>query len=235
MSLARLVLRNLQQKSALASSSSVFNSAQKQRLGTTTTSTTATSSGFRRWFSSAAAGEETPAVKEVAVSDRDSNKKFKLFPRSSSKRGRSLWRRDPLDFPPALSGLGNALVQATENISKLLGKLSPSGLMGRVRKQDDCYKLQYCVPGLTKDDVKVFVEDGVLIIKGSRVEEEHESDDDADGWSGLNYFGFYDASIMLPDDAKVDEIKAEMKNGVLTIVIPRDERLKKDVKEIRVS
>lgn len=39
---------------------------------------------------------------------------------------------------------------------------------------------------------------------------------------------------MVPEDAKVDGIKAEMKNGVLTIIIPRDEIAKKDVKEIPV-
>lgn len=77
--------------------------------------------------------------------------------------------------------------------------------------------------------MKITVEDGYLTIKGEQKEEEDE-----DEWWSSRRYGYYDASLMLPDDAKADEIKAEMKNGVLTITIPRTERPKKDVKEIQV-
>lgn len=114
--------------------------------------------------------------------------------------------------------------------------LAPSQLMGRVKEQEDCYKMRFNVPGLGKEDVKVTVEDGFLTIKGEHKEkEEEESDDDDVQWSGSrSYYGYYNTSILLPDDAKVDDIKAEMKNGVLTVVIPRTDKPKKDVKEVRV-
>lgn len=122
-------------------------------------------------------------------------------------------------------------MQATENINRLLGDLSPSRLLGKVKEQEDCYKLRYPVPGLAKDDIKVTVDDGVLTIKGEHKEEEEGNDDD-EHWS--SFYGYYNTSMLLPDDAKVDEIKAEMKNGVLTVVIPRTQSPKKDVKEISV-
>ena len=34
------------------------------------------------------------------------------------------------------------------------------------------------------------------------------------------YYGKFHRHILLPKDAKVDEVKAELKNGVLTISIP---------------
>ncbi|KAI3463406.1 hypothetical protein Pfo_020069 [Paulownia fortunei] len=234
MALARLALKNLQQRASSSSSSSSspsllsrnlthISSAQKQRWG----------SQLLRGLSSAA--EEKPnASQEVAVAE--GGKKSKLFPRRRSRR--SLWRRSDRDFVPALweffpSGLGNALVQATENINRLMENLSPSHLMGRAKEHDDSYKLRYHMPGLGKENVKITVEDGVLSIRGEHKEEEEEGSDD-EHWSARSY-GYYNTSVLLPDDAKVDEIKAEMKDGVLHIVIPKTEGAKKDVKEVQVQ
>lgn len=123
-------------------------------------------------------------------------------------------------------------MQATHNINKLFENLSPSRLIGRVKEEEDHYKLRYEVPGLAKEDVKIRVEDGVLRIIGeAKNEEEEESDDEY--WSSLSY-GYYDTALVLPEDAKADEIKAELKDGVLYITIPRIEKVKKDAKEVQV-
>ena len=124
-------------------------------------------------------------------------------------------------------------MQVTENINKLLENLAPSRLLGRVREQDNCYKLKYYMPGLSKEDLKITVEDGILRIKGEH-KEEGEQDSDDEQWVAMSY-GYYDNTILLPEDAKVDEIKAEMKDGVLNIVIPKSETPKKDVKEIEIN
>jgi HSP20 family protein len=126
-------------------------------------------------------------------------------------------------------------VQATDNINKLFQNLhipAPSNLIGRVKEKDECYKLRYEVPGVSKEDLKIAIDDGVLTIKGELKEEEEEGSD-GEHWSMRSY-GCYNTSIMLPDDAKADEIKAELKDGVLYITIPRTEKPKKDVKEIDI-
>lgn len=125
-------------------------------------------------------------------------------------------------------------MQATENINRLFNNLdlTPSQLMGRVKEQDDCYKLRYDVPGLSKEDVKITIDDGVLTIKGEHKEEEEEGSDD-EYWSARSY-GYYNTRLVLPDDAKVDEIKADLKDGVLSVIIPRTEQTKKDVKEVQI-
>ncbi|KAI5660491.1 hypothetical protein M9H77_29284 [Catharanthus roseus] len=228
MALARFALKNLQQRLASPLSHGVQNRSWGSEL-------------LRRSLSSssaAAAGEEkSQGGREVSVSE--GGKKSKLFPRRR-RRGGSLWnwKRNTDGFPPLWeffpSGLGNALIEASENINRLMENLSPSQLIGRVKEQDDCYKLRFNVPGLGKDDVKITVEEGILTIKGEHKEEqEEEGSDDDEHWSARSY-GYYNSSMMLPDDAKVDEIKAEMKNGVLTVLIPRTEKPKKDVKEIRI-
>ncbi|KAM3264610.1 26.5 kDa heat shock protein, mitochondrial-like [Capsicum annuum] len=111
--------------------------------------------------------------------------------------------------------------------------MNPSQLMGRCKEDDKSYRIRYDVPGLGKEDEKIMVEDGILTIKGEHKEEKEGSDDDDESWSSISY-GYYNNNILLPEDAKADEIKAIVKDGVLTITIPKSKRPKKDVKEIQV-
>lgn len=126
-------------------------------------------------------------------------------------------------------------MQATENINRLFENinLTPWSLSGRVKEKDDHYKLRYEMPGIAKEDVKITIDDGVLTIKGEHKEEKEEGDDD-EYWSSSSY-GYYNTSLVLPDDAKADDVKAELKDGVLTVIVPRTEKAKKDVKQVTVK
>ena len=126
-------------------------------------------------------------------------------------------------------------MQTTENINRLLDNLniSPWSLSGRVKAQKDSYKLRYDVPGLAKEDVKIIVHDGVLEIKGEQKDEDEEGSDD-EYWSSRSY-GYYSTTLNLPDDAKVDDIKAELKDGVLSITIPKTDKPKREVKEVNIN
>jgi len=219
MALARLAMRNLEQRVPASCSASLLGHERFVKR-------------FTAEASDKVGGQTTDGRKEVAVSE--GGKKSKLFPRRQ-RRWRP-WRNDDRDFAPALyeffpSGLGNALIQATENINRLFEKLniSPSTLGCRVKEKDDCYVLRFDVPGLAKEELKVTVDDGVLTIKGEHKEEKEEATSGEELW-----YGYYNTSLMLPEDAKVDDVKAELKDGVLTITIPRTEKPKKDVKEVEV-
>ncbi|PNX55397.1 26.5 kDa heat shock protein [Trifolium pratense] len=112
--------------------------------------------------------------------------------------------------------------------------LTPWSLSGRVKESDNHYKLKYDMPGIPKEDVKITIGDGVLTIKGEHKEEKEEArdNDDHEYWSS---YGYYNTSLVLPDDAKVDEIKAELKDGVLIVTIPRSDKPIKDVKHVNVE
>lgn len=132
-------------------------------------------------------------------------------------------------------GFGNAIVEAATNMNKLLENLSPSRLIRKFKEKDESYTIKYQMPGLSKDDVKITVENGILFIQGERKEEEEgEGSDDDEFWSIATY-GYYNTSLMLPEDAKVEEITAEMKDGVLHVIIPKDETKKKQIKEVHVG
>ncbi|KMT18302.1 hypothetical protein BVRB_2g024630 [Beta vulgaris subsp. vulgaris] len=90
------------------------------------------------------------------------------------------------------------------------------------------------LPGLKKEEVKVEVEDGkVLQVSGERNREQEEKNDK---WHRVERSsGKFLRRFRLPENAKMEEIKANMENGVLTVTIPKMEEKKPEVKSIDIS
>ncbi|WOG93984.1 hypothetical protein DCAR_0313274 [Daucus carota subsp. sativus] len=90
------------------------------------------------------------------------------------------------------------------------------------------------LPGLKKEEVKVEVEEGkVLQISGERSKEKEEKNDK---WHRVERSsGKFLRRFRLPENAKVDEVKANMENGVLTVTVPKVEMKKPEVKAIDIS
>ncbi|KAL6311785.1 hypothetical protein AAG906_022909 [Vitis piasezkii] len=90
------------------------------------------------------------------------------------------------------------------------------------------------LPGLKKEEVKVEVEEGrVLKISGERTKEQEEKNDK---WHRVERSsGKFLRRFRLPENAKMDQVKATMENGVLTVSIPKEEVKKPEVKAIEIS
>ncbi len=90
------------------------------------------------------------------------------------------------------------------------------------------------VPGLKKEEVKVELEeDRILQISGERSQ---EKEDKGETWHRVERSsGKFLRRFKLPENAKVDQVKAAMENGVLTITVPKEEVKKPDVKSIQIS
>nr|GLL20906.1 17.3 kDa class I heat shock protein-like [Ipomoea trifida] len=94
------------------------------------------------------------------------------------------------------------------------------------------------VPGLRKEEVKVEVEDDrILQISGER---RREMEEKGDTWHRVERSsGKFVRRFRLPENAKVDQVKASMDDGVLTVTVPKEEEEKKqqqrDVKSIDIS
>ncbi|CAN1184780.1 17.6 kDa class I heat shock protein 3 [Linum perenne] len=90
------------------------------------------------------------------------------------------------------------------------------------------------VPGLKKEEVKVEVEEGrILQISGERSKEQEEKNDK---WHRVERSsGKFVRRFRLPENAKVDEVKAGMENGVLTVTVPKEEEKKAEVKSVQIS
>ncbi|KAE9598763.1 hypothetical protein Lal_00022495 [Lupinus albus] len=90
------------------------------------------------------------------------------------------------------------------------------------------------LPGLKKEEMKVEVEEGrVLQISGERTK---EKEDKNDTWHRVERSGGrFLRRFRLPENAKVDEVKASMENGVLTVTVPKEEVKKPDVKPVQIT
>ncbi|ESR38203.1 17.6 kDa class I heat shock protein 2 [Citrus sinensis] len=90
------------------------------------------------------------------------------------------------------------------------------------------------LPGLRKEEVKVEVEDDrVLQISGQR---KIEKEDKNDTWHRVERSsGMFSRRFRLPENVKMDQIKASMESGVLTVTVPKVEVTKPDVKAIEIS
>ena len=90
------------------------------------------------------------------------------------------------------------------------------------------------LPGIKKEEVKVEVEDDrILQISGER---NVEKEDKNDTWHRVERSsGKFTRRFRLPENARLNEVKASMENGVLTITVPKVEVKKPDVKSVKIS
>ena len=86
------------------------------------------------------------------------------------------------------------------------------------------------LPGVSKENVDIRVENNVLTIKGA-------VDRESPGESLYREFDLarYYRQFQLSDEVDVEKISAECKNGVLTIVLPKRESSKPKQVEVKVA
>lgn len=89
------------------------------------------------------------------------------------------------------------------------------------------------LPGLDKNDFKVEVTQGRLVIRGSKSRSAKEEGRDFSRYS-VGYASFARA-IALPCEIDTDRVRAKYKNGLLTIRLPKSERAKSKRIKIEVS
>ena len=101
------------------------------------------------------------------------------------------------------------------------------------REDDDAYYVEVDLPGIKKEDIDINIEDNILTISGERkVKEEVEEDD---YYKVESKYGKFSRSFTLPEKVDEDNIKAESKDGVLEVVIPKLKEEEKKPKKIEVK
>lgn len=92
-----------------------------------------------------------------------------------------------------------------------------------ISEEDSRYILKADLPGINRKDVDISLEDDVLTLKGERVS---ESDTERNGYRRKERMhGTFLRQFSLPESADGHKISAAMKNGVLTIEIPKQSKV----------
>jgi HSP20 family protein len=120
----------------------------------------------------------------------------------------------PSLFGPTLSGFESGL-QPRSGFGEALW--SPQI---EVFQRGDQLVVRADLPGLTKDDVKVEVQEDQLVIEGERRQEHEEGRPGEAHYRSERRYGSFYRSIPLPEGVKADNANASFRNGVLEITIP---------------
>lgn len=114
---------------------------------------------------------------------------------------------------------GTSAVDARLEKSKKWLSDSEADLPIDVYQTDNDVVIKSLLPGVCVSDIDLHIVNDILTIKGTRTKEEeiHEQDYYYQECS----WGSFSRSVILPSSVKTDEIKASLKNGILTIRLPK--------------
>ena len=101
-----------------------------------------------------------------------------------------------------------------------------------VIENDNSYELHVAVPGLSKEDFKIELQDHFLTVSGERKFTNEKNDKSYH--SIETQYGSFSRSFSLPENVDGAKIQAKYNNGILEVVVPKD--AKKELKtSIKVS
>jgi HSP20 family protein len=102
-----------------------------------------------------------------------------------------------------------------------------------ISETDTEYLIKAELPEVSKEDVKVTVDEGVITISGERRNAFERKDEKVHRIESV--YGSFTRSFRLPEDADVDAIQAESKNGVLKVRVPKQPASRARTVEVQVN
>jgi HSP20 family protein len=100
-----------------------------------------------------------------------------------------------------------------------------------VHEDKDNFSVHVELPGMKREDIDVTLQDGALVISGERKEEKVQEGTDIHRQE--RYYGKFTRALTMPAAVTGDQVKAQYKDGILTVTLPKAEEAKP--KSITVS
>lgn len=102
-----------------------------------------------------------------------------------------------------------------------------------VAEHENQYIVKVELPGVTKDDVKITMQQNVLTIRGEKKQETETKDSNFHRVE--RSYGSFQRSFSLPTHVKNEKIEASYKDGILTVTLPKAEEAKPKQIEVKVK
>jgi len=102
-----------------------------------------------------------------------------------------------------------------------------------VYEDKDTITVKAELPGMKKEDIDISLHDGTLSITGERKSE--EKFESAEVYRAERFVGRFQRSLSLPSPVAADKVKAQYKDGVLTITLPKTEEAKPKQIDVNVG
>jgi HSP20 family protein len=130
------------------------------------------------------------------------------------------------------------LAEMQREVERVLGRTPHNGEQLRawvpvvdIEQTKDALVLRFDLPGIRREDVSIEVDGRTLTVSGERKEEKEENHEGY--YSRERLIGKFSRSFMLPENVDESKIEAEVKEGVLTIKVPRPAEQKPHRVEIK--
>ncbi len=89
------------------------------------------------------------------------------------------------------------------------------------------------IPGMKREEIEVSLHDNTLSISGERkAENKHQ---DAEVYRSERFIGRFQRAISLPSPVSLEKVKAQYKDGILTVTLPKTEEAKPKQIDVSVS
>lgn len=104
-----------------------------------------------------------------------------------------------------------------------------------IKEKKDKYLVEVDLPGFSKENINLSLKNGYLAISAKM--EKDDKDEEEKYVRRERFYGECSRSFYVGDDITEEDIKAEFKNGILKIDIPKKEAKDKDkeVKQIEIK
>ncbi len=94
-----------------------------------------------------------------------------------------------------------------------------------VYQTNDEIVIKSTIAGVRHEDIDIAINNDMVTIRGKREQDQEVSEENY--FYRECYWGGFSRSIILPCEVKTDRVRATMKNGVLTIVLPKATKVNK--------
>jgi len=102
-----------------------------------------------------------------------------------------------------------------------------------IRESEDAYTVEADLPGVSKDEINVTINDNVITLKGERKNEQETKE------GGYRHYersvGSFERSFTVSKNVDTEAVEAKFENGVLRLTLPKREETKPKQIEVKLS